>query len=522
MKIVTAEQMREIDRRAAASGISTGLLMENAGRAVADAIRHFIDYTAGKTVLALAGPGNNGGDALVAARYLHEWGATVNIYLLGSRPADDKNLSLLKELDIPAVQADRDVKLARLKKLVSASGVVIDGMLGTGRARPLEGSFKEILETVNAEKKRRPGLVVAAIDIPTGLNADTGAVDPGCLQADLTVTLGLPKPGLYNFPGAEKTGKLVIADIGIPDHLSAGIETELMTPAWARAMLPARPASANKGTFGRVLAVVGSENYIGAAYLACMGAARVGAGVVTLSTARSLQPILAAKLTEVTYAPLPETGKGTLSAKAAAAILGILPYYRVLLMGCGQGQLPPTKSFVRNVLTGLPAKPPVMVLDADALNIVSEVDRWWDRLPADTIVTPHAGEMSRLLKISIDEVQGNRFGICRRAAADWNKVVVLKGAFSIIAEPSGRARISDAANAGLASAGTGDVLAGAIAGLAGQGVPPFDAASLGVYLHAAAGELVKDELGDTGMLASDLLAALPKVIRGLREPLRGE
>jgi NAD(P)H-hydrate epimerase len=513
--------MRDIDRRAAVSGIKTDFLMENAGRAVADAIRHFIDYTAGKSVLALAGPGNNGGDALVAARCLHEWGAIVNVYLLSGRTGEDKNLSLIEELDIPVFHIEKDAKLVKLKKLVSSSGVVIDGILGTGKLRPLEGGFKEILDLVNAEKKQRPALVVAAVDIPTGLNADTGAIDAGCLQADLTITLGLPKPGLYNFPGAEKAGKLIIADIGIPAELSSGIQTELMTADWARAILPARPAGANKGTFGRVLAVVGSENYIGAAYLACMGAARVGAGVVTLSTARSLQPILASKLSEVTYAPLPETAKGTLSKKASAAILSILPYYRVLLMGCGLGQLPHTKSFIRSVLTGLPKKSPALILDADALNIVSEIDRWWELLPAGTIVTPHAGEMSRLLKISIEEVQCNRFEICRKAAAEWNKIVVLKGAYTIIAGPSGRARVSDAANAGLASAGTGDVLAGAIAGLAGQGIPPFDAASLGVFLHAAAGELVKDELGDTGMLASDLLPVLPKVIKGLREFGRG-
>jgi len=286
MKIVTAEQMREIDRRAAASGIATDVLMENAGRAVAEAIRSFIDYVAGKTILALAGPGNNGGDALVAARWLHEWGANVTVYLMSSRTGEDKNLSFIEELDIPVFQLEKDLKLTKLKKLVSSSAVVIDGILGTGKARPIEASFKEILDLISEEKKRRPALVVAAVDIPTGLNADTGAVDPSCLQADLTITLGLPKPGLYNFPGAEKAGKLVIADIGIPDELSSGIQTELMTAVWASTVLPARPASANKGTFGRVLAVVGSENYIGAAYLACMGAARVGAGVVTLSTAR--------------------------------------------------------------------------------------------------------------------------------------------------------------------------------------------------------------------------------------------
>ena len=181
MKIVTAEQMREIDRRAAASGIATDVLMENAGRAVAEAIRSFIDHVAGKTILALAGPGNNGGDTLVAARWLHEWGANVTVYLMSGRKGENKKLSLIAELDIPVFNIEKDVKLMKLKKLASSSAVVIDGILGTGKARPIEGSFKEILDLISEEKKRRPALVVAGVDIPTGLNADTGAVDPSCL-----------------------------------------------------------------------------------------------------------------------------------------------------------------------------------------------------------------------------------------------------------------------------------------------------------------------------------------------------
>jgi NAD(P)H-hydrate epimerase len=354
------------------------------------------------------------------------------------------------------------------------------------------------------------------VDIPTGLNADTGEADPNCLQADLTVTLGLPKPGLYNFPGAERAGKVVITDIGIPPELSSDIPVELITDKWARSVLPLRPASSNKGTFGRVLAVVGSENYIGAAYLACMGAARVGAGVVTLSTARSLQPVLASKLTEVTYAPLPESEKGLASSNAADAILSILSYYRVLLMGCGLGQHSRTREFVKKVISRLPSAPPVLVLDADALNIISEVDKWWKQLPANTVLTPHAGEMARLTGKSIEEVQRDRLTSAREAAKQWGKVVVLKGAYSIIAEPKGTAMICEMANPGLATAGTGDVLAGAIAGLAGQNIAPCRAAALGVYLHAKAGELVREELGDTGMLAGDLMLALPKVIKSLR------
>jgi NAD(P)H-hydrate epimerase len=360
-------------------------------------------------------------------------------------------------------------------------------------------------------------MIVAAVDIPTGLNADTGEVDANCVKADLTVTLGLPKPGLYNFPGAELAGKVIVSDIGIPSSLSKDIPVEMITPGWARSVLPARPASANKGTFGRVLAVVGSENYIGAAYLACMGAARVGAGVVTLSTARSLQPVLASKLTEVTYAPLPEAKPGTVSGKAAEAILGILSYYKVLLMGCGLGQHAHTKEFVRNILFNLPARPPALVLDADALNILAEEKRWWRRLPLNTVLTPHAGEMARLTGKTIQEVQRDRLTAAREAAREWGKVVVLKGAYSVIAEPKGTAMLCGMANAGLATAGTGDVLAGAIAGLAGQNIPLCHAAALGVYLHGEAGEIVRQELGDAGMLASDLLPVLPKVIKGLHK-----
>lgn len=516
MKIVTAEQMREIDRKAAEIGISTAFLMENAGRAVAEAIRDFVDYIAGKRVLVLVGTGNNGGDALVAARYLHEWGAEVNVFLLRERRGEDRNLELLKQHAIPVINLERGGKLTRLNELLSEAEIVIDGILGTGRARALEGDFKDVLGAVNQEKLKRPALILVAVDIPTGLNADTGAVDHSCPAVDLTVTLGLPKPGLYNFPGAERAGKIVIADIGIPEELSRTIQTELITEAWARTALPVRPASANKGTFGRVLAVVGSENYIGAAYLACMGAARVGAGIVTLSTAKSLQPTLASKLTEATYAPLPESEKGILSDKAASAILSILPYYRVLLMGCGIGQHARTREFVRSIVTSLPENPPALVLDADALNIIAEIKDWWKKLPANTILTPHAGEMARLTGNTIKDVQADRLTVCRQAAMDWQKIVVLKGAFTVIADPRGHARISNAANAGLASAGTGDVLAGAVAGLAGQNIPLFDAAALGVYLHARAGEMARSEMGDAGMLASDLLPLLPKAIKALK------
>ncbi|MFC2050347.1 NAD(P)H-hydrate epimerase, partial [Chloroflexota bacterium] len=295
MKVVTAEQMREIDRSAANIGLTTEALMENAGRAVAEETKKLIGGVIGKRVLVIVGPGNNGGDGLVAGRYLDDWGAEVGLYLCNQRPAGDKNLALAQERGITVVQADQDKDFTGFGSLLGSSEVVIDAVLGTGRSRTVGGVFKEVLTRVIKSKRANSKLLVIAVDVPSGLDSDTGAVDPSCIYADATVTLGYPKPGLFSFPGAERAGKVIVADIGIPPSLAENIPTELITEDWVKSVLPERPLGANKGSFGKVLVVAGSINYIGAAYLACMGVARVGAGLVTLSTASSLQSILAAK-----------------------------------------------------------------------------------------------------------------------------------------------------------------------------------------------------------------------------------
>ncbi|GAG24063.1 unnamed protein product, partial [marine sediment metagenome] len=261
----------------------------------------------------------------------------------------------------------------------------------------------------------------------------------------------------------------------------------------------------------------GSINYIGAAYLACSGAMRVGAGLVTLATANSLQPILASKLTEVTYLPLPESYPGIISSEAAKLIHQQLSQYNVLLLGCGLGQSQSAIKLIKSILFSGKVALPVLVLDADALNTMAKIPKWWQQLTKDAILTPHPGEMARLAGVSVDDVQSDRESMARKAALDWRKTVVLKGAYTVIATPEGQSRISPVANPGLASAGTGDVLTGAIAGLLAQGLSLFDAAALGVYLHGEAGEMVKARLGDTGMIATDLLPALPLVIKRLRE-----
>ena len=513
--------MRQVEEECARIGLPPSLLMENAGKAVAEEVREILGTINRQRILILIGPGNNGGDGLVAARYLHDWGAKVSLYLFSQRPPDDPNLKLVQERSLTCIEAAQDENLGRLDELLSSADAVIDALFGTGKSRPLGGIFRQALERVSKAKKRQPALRIVALDLPSGLNADSGAVDSVCLDADDTITLGFPKPGLFNPPGAERAGKITVVDIGIPPYLVESVTEELITHQWVKSVLPERPLQANKGSFGRVLVAAGSINYIGAAYLACNGAMRVGAGLVTLATATSLQPILASKLTEVTYLPLPESHPGIISFRAARLIHQELDHYNVLLIGCGLGQSESVISFVKSTLFKSKSALPSLVLDADVLNTLAKIPNWWQQLVDDAILTPHPGEMARLAGVSVDEVQSDRMGIAKKMALEWHKTVVLKGACTVIASPNGQSRISSIANPGLASAGTGDVLAGVIAGLLAQGLSLFDAAACGVFLHGEAGEMVKSRLGNTGMIASDLLPVLPLVIKQIKESLAG-
>jgi len=513
VKIVTTDQMRQIDRECVQRGITVSTLMENAGKAVAGEVKASLSDLKDRHIVFLIGGGNNGGDGLVAARYLNDWGARCFVYLCAERPADDPNLKLARGHGIDCIEAAQDKGLKTLDDLLGGAAIVVDALLGTGNLRPLEGVFKQALEKAGRARRERC-MKIIAIDLPSGMDTDTGAVDPVCPYADITVTLGFPKLGLFNFPGAERVGALKIVDIGIPEDLAESVTTELMDSRWAASALPARPMNANKGSFGRVLVTAGSLNYIGAAYLACSGAQRAGAGLVTLATASSLQPILAVKLTEATYLPLPESQPGFISAEAGDIITRQFSQYDVFLIGCGLGQDPSTVEFVSSLI--LEKELPLPVLDADALNILPKIPEWWQWLTDDAILTPHIVELSRLCGLGIDEIQSDRLGITRQLAAEWHQTIVLKGAYTVIATTDGRCRLSPFANAGLASAGTGDVLAGVIAGLAAQGLMPFDAASLGVYLHGAAAAMVKEKLGDAGMVASDLLPTLPLAIKQLK------
>lgn len=516
LKLVTPDQMRRIEDRSEALGVSKAALMQNAGLAIARRIRQLHAPLYGVPVLILAGPGNNGGDGIVAARWLRRWQARPVVYICRDRPDPDPILDDARTAGVPIIAASADANLARLAALLDRAHIVVDAALGIGRIRPIQSPLRDILVAAAAAKAARPELRILAIDVPSGMNAADGSSDPACLPADLTLSMGYPKVGHYAYAAASLIGALETTDIGLPPGAAHDIPLSVMTAASARARLPARPAASHKGSFGRTLTIAGSLNYIGAAHLSATAAARVGSGLVTVATPAAIQAPIAAKSPEPTYLPLPETSPGVIS-PAANAVLSEAATCDSLLIGCGMGQAVDTRKFIRRILFTRRTLPPTVV-DADALNAIARTrtPRWWDEFRQPAILTPHPGEMARLAAKPVPEVQSDRIGIALESAALWNKIVVLKGAYTIVAHPDGAAQLCPFANPGLASAGTGDVLAGCIAGLLSQGVPPQDAAPLGVYLHALAGERARRNLGDAGMLASDLLPELPRALKALR------
>lgn len=558
MKILSVKEMRQIEQSADAGGLSYAAMMENAGRATADAVArsaHLDDCA----VLILIGPGNNGGDGLVAAHHLRRMGADVRCYIWKRRTNSDANLARVIKDEIPLVWMKDDGDLTMLRAHAAQADVIVDALLGTGVSRPLEGAVKVLLETVKASIQNRAAArrdtltspawplptdspLIVAVDLPSGLNADSGELDPAALPADLTVTFAYPKRGHFFFPGAEAVGQLLIADIGLPEDLGAEGDLELITAETARHLLPRRPLRSHKGTFGKAMIVAGSVSYTGAAALAAAAATRVGTGLVTLASPRVLHGALASTVIEPTFLFLPHD-MGVLAPGGVKILAEQLPDYQALLIGPGLTTEKPTVEFIKEFFAQTGQEPkqprknigflaatresdkktkevnlPPLVIDADALNILAGFKEWWKLLPEGSILTPHPGEMERLMGGEVDreEILTDRWGVARRMAAEWEQVVALKGAFTVVAAPDGRLAVSPFANPGLASGGTGDVLAGAIVGLRAQGLEPFDAAVTGVYLHGLAGELVRAGLGEAGMIASDLLPALPEAINMLR------
>ena len=524
MKIVTAAQMVAIERASEQNGVPTDQLMENAGLAVARAARDRLGGVAGANILVLVGPGNNGADGLVSARHLRRWGGEVTAYVVAGRPGIDPKMDLARSYGVVVVSADDDTKLTSLDRLLSRSRLVIDAVLGTGRARPLQGAVKKVMLRLGALRGDPNRPAVIALDLPTGLNSDTGEADPACPWVDATLALGYPKAGLLRFPGAERAGALHVLDIGVPPGLreEAEIGLELLTDDWVAHRLPQRPLNSHKGTFGHALVVAGSRQYVGAAYLAAQAAVRAGAGLTTLASPQSVYPIAAAKSDEAIHFPLPEDAEGRISPDAAAVIHASDGRYSAIAVGSGLGWSIGTTKFLEGLLCrsgegsdrvgALPT-----LVDADGLNNLSQLNDWQRRVGCPLVLTPHPGEMSTLTGLTVEQVQQDRVAVARDWAARWDACVVLKGANTVIARPDGLVHVSPFANPGLASGGTGDVLSGVIVAFLAQGLSPGDAACSGVYLHAVAAGIVSKRMGNAGAAASDLLDALPKAIHSLRQ-----
>ncbi|HUX86920.1 MAG TPA: NAD(P)H-hydrate dehydratase [Chloroflexota bacterium] len=511
-KVVSVEEMRRLERDADARGLPGPALMENAGRAVSDVCVIRYPPSRGRQVLVLVGPGNNGGDGLVVARHLSDNGFKVVTYLINRPMVDDAKLDLLRQRGVSLDNQSSDPELATLALRLESAAVVVDAILGTGRARPVTGVLAEILDRVNARPSKSR---LIAVDLPTGVNADTGEVDPHALNADLTITLAEPKRGLVLGDAVNKVGELVVVDIGIPDIFALPISISFPDRHDISPLLPVRLASGNKGTFGRVLAVVGSELYTGAPVLVAKGAERVGAGLVTIGCPATVRANLAAHTLESTFLPLPDSGAGRFGPESLAPIRGVLQDYVGFVVGPGLGRSPETAEFLIGLLGDLRSLDRPVVLDADALTLLSQHEQWWKLLPARTVMTPHPGEMARLIGGAMPR---DRIGTAVDSAKAWSTNLVLKGAYSVVARPDGSAFVLPFANSALATAGTGDVLAGTILGLLAQGLSPADAALTGAFAHGTAGALLRARFGPAGGLASDLADLLPNALNVIKQP----
>lgn len=542
MKLVSVAEMRAIEQEADSSGLTYSQMMENAGSGLAQAVLEMIyegDEQPG--VVGLVGPGNNGGDALVALSHLAAKGWRTRAYLVNRPMEKDPLIERLRVAGGEITSAKQDERHEMLTAFIGSATVILDGILGTGFKLPLKKEFSEVMQAVNtaiAELERPP--YVVAVDCPSGVNCDTGEAVEEAIPASVTVTMAAVKHGLIKFPAFELVGDLQVVDIGLSDEIASwtAIRDEVADEKLVEEMLPARPDDSHKGTFGTALIAAGSVNYTGAAMLAGKSAYRVGAGLVTMAVPGPLHLALAGQLPEATWVLLPHE-IGVISSEAADVLLKNLNRATGFLVGPGLGSEETTRNFIENLIRGkLDGKKgtsrigfvnenkksednrvdsfPPMVVDADGLRLIKKIDGWDKLLPPLTILTPHPGEMAELTGKSVEDIQADRMNTARAFAKTWGHIVVLKGAFTVIAEPGGKVTVIPIATSSLARAGTGDVLAGIIVGLLAQGVEPYQAAVAGAWIHARAGLLALDSVGNpASVMASDVVDSICDVLSGL-------
>ena len=513
MKVLTAAEMREVDRLSTSHyRVPSLTLMENAGRAVAEFIQSRFSNLSQRRIVVLCGKGNNGGDGFVVARLLKKMGTKPEVYLIGN-PRDvkgdaAKNLGRWKK--IGKLNLDSSLKPEALAKLPSGS-IIVDALLGTGVRGAVAGCLRDVIDQIN---ERERGRYVVAVDIPSGLQADSGEVEGAAIVADYTITFTAPKPGLVDHEGGHRVGSLHVRQIGSPPELIE--ETGKGSLRWSEAtefsaFAIRRKAEGNKGDYGHAFIVAGSVGKSGAAVLSSWAALRAGAGLVTVGTPEPALPMIAGHTPEIMTEPLAATRAGTISERCLEGGLfaSLLKGKRALALGPGLTTNDETQQFVRTVV-GSRTVP--IILDADGLNAFAGRASELRNAGRMLCVTPHPGEMARLLGCAVKEVQARRVEIALQAASDWNACVVLKGQQTVIASPDGKAFINSTGNPGMATGGTGDVLTGMLAGLTAQyGTADWPLViAFGVYLHGLAGDIAYAENGEAPLMASDLICAIPR------------
>ena len=518
MKVVTAAEMRQIDQDTIEGiGIPGIVLMETAGNAIVSAIeRH---YPTCKRVGIFAGKGNNGGDGIVIARQLAHLCRDVHLFLVS--PSDnftgeaDTNLQIAKNLGLRIDEILTETAQSVALNHITRCDLLVDAIFGTGLRGEVREPIATLINVIN-----NLSIPILSVDLPSGLDADTGNSLGTCVKADRTVTIGLPKRGLLVHPGAELAGKLEVVDIGFPQQVidTQSIKANWTTTAAASKWVPPRPPASHKGTYGRVLVVAGATGMTGAAALASKAALRAGAGLATLATPKHLNPILEGLLPEVMTLPLPETDAGSLAVAGLSTILGFAEKTKaVLAIGPGLSQNPETVTLVQQLVRENQAQRLGlrMVMDADGLNALAQAREHISLLDAEAVLTPHPGEMARLTNTAVRTLEADRISTAQHFASEHGITLVFKGAPTVTGTPNGNVWINSTGNPGMATGGMGDVLTGVIAGLMAQGVSSERAAVLGVYVHGLAGDIAAEKSGMHGLIASDVLNAVPEAIASL-------
>ena len=506
--------MQELDRKAIETYRIPGIvLMENAGRGAAEEILKAFPDLQKKKVAIVAGKGNNGGDGFVIARHLTNCGVPVKVFLLTEPKAlrgdAETNYYIFHRMkgEILSVSSSKDYQ--KVKKDFERADLLIDAIFGTGLDAEVRGYYREVIDHLNT--LHQP---IAAIDIPSGLNADTGKPFGTAVRATLTLTFGLPKLGLLISPGVDYVGTLKVIDIGIPRNLveEEKIQTYLLEREEIRKWLsvPRRPDT-HKGDYGHLLVIAGSVGKTGAAAMVCEAALRMGAGLVTLAIPKSLNPIMEMKLTEVMTEPLPETPKQTLSLRAYSSILRLCENKRAVVIGPGLGTYKETQTLILKLVKALDIP---LVIDADGLNALATQAKFLPATNRSLILTPHPGEMARLIRGTVKEIQENRIGVSRSFSQVNHVYLALKGYRTLIVTPRGETYINPTGNSGLATGGTGDVLSGMIGGLLCQGFDILPSLQASVFLHGLAGDEVARELGEKSLVATDLIKKIPLLLQG--------